>query len=108
MNSRAADVSPRARYSSASNFGDIEFRGHVTDLAAPLRRSPGYSGGWSTTAACAFLAPSPCFTFTLSDRRSDLVIAHADALREAFRNVRKERPFLLEAIVVLRARMAGE
>lgn len=41
------------------------------------------------------------FTVTLRDRRSDLLVAHADRLRDAFRHVRKERPFAVEAIVVL-------
>lgn len=41
------------------------------------------------------------FTVTLRDRRSDFLVAHADVLREAFRRVRKERPFVVEAIVVL-------
>jgi putative transposase len=41
------------------------------------------------------------FTVTLRDRRSDLLAARADFPPDAFRRVRKERPFAVEAIVVL-------
>ena len=41
------------------------------------------------------------FTATLRDRRSGLLAAHADVLREAFRHVRRKRSFTIEAIVVL-------
>ncbi len=41
------------------------------------------------------------FTVTLLDRRSDVLVVHGDTLREVFRHVRKERPFVVEAIVVL-------
>jgi len=41
------------------------------------------------------------FTVTLADRGSQTLVAHLELLREAFRRVRRERPFLIEAIVVL-------
>ena len=41
------------------------------------------------------------FTVTLADRRSDLLVRHIGALREAFRAVRQEHPFRVEAIVIL-------
>ncbi|MBV9565784.1 MAG: transposase [Bradyrhizobium sp.] len=41
------------------------------------------------------------FTVTLADRRSEILVGHVDALRSAFRVARKERPFALEAIVIL-------
>jgi len=41
------------------------------------------------------------FTVTLADRRSAMLTEHIDLLREAFRTVRKKRPFEIVAIVVL-------
>jgi putative transposase len=41
------------------------------------------------------------FTVTLRDRRSRVLVDHVDLLREAFRDVRRERPFILDAIAVL-------
>jgi putative transposase len=41
------------------------------------------------------------FTATLADRRSDALVRHIDALRDAFRVTRRERPFAIEAVVVL-------
>jgi putative transposase len=41
------------------------------------------------------------FTVTLADRGSGLLVAEVDRLREAFRVTRRERPFRIEAIVVL-------
>ena len=41
------------------------------------------------------------FTATLADRCSRILIEHIDDLRAAFRVVRRERPFQIEAIVVL-------
>jgi putative transposase len=41
------------------------------------------------------------FTVALEDRRSSILIDHVDALRTAFRTTRTERPFAIEAIVVL-------
>ena len=41
------------------------------------------------------------FTVTLVDRRSNALVDHIAALRDAFRTVRRERPFTIEAIVVL-------
>ncbi len=41
------------------------------------------------------------FTVTLRDRRSDLLTRRAELLRQVFRGVRRERPFTIEAIVVL-------
>jgi putative transposase len=43
------------------------------------------------------------FTVTLDDRRSTALIDHVDALRAAFRAARQERPFTLDAIVILPA-----
>src|SRR3990167_4969642 len=41
------------------------------------------------------------FTVTLVDRHSRMLVEHTDLLREAFRMVRRERPFRIEAMVVL-------
>src|SRR5206468_7696223 len=41
------------------------------------------------------------FTVTLDDRRSSALTDHADKLRAAFRVTRTERPFTVDAIVVL-------
>jgi putative transposase len=41
------------------------------------------------------------FTVTLADRRSTILVDHVDALRAAFRRTRSERPFVVDAIVVL-------
>ena len=41
------------------------------------------------------------FTVTLADRRSSTLVDHIGALREAFRVARRERPFAIDAIVVL-------
>jgi putative transposase len=41
------------------------------------------------------------FTVTLADRRSSALVDHICALREAFRTARRERPFTIDAIVVL-------
>lgn len=41
------------------------------------------------------------FTVTLADRTSSALVAHTSALRTAFRIARHERPFTIDAIVVL-------
>jgi putative transposase len=41
------------------------------------------------------------FTVTLLDRSAGMLIERIEDLREAFRSVRRERPFALEAMVVL-------
>jgi putative transposase len=41
------------------------------------------------------------FTVNLLDRRSDLLVAHIDALRDAVRKVRGRSPFHIDAWVVL-------
>src|SRR5579859_7267973 len=41
------------------------------------------------------------FTVTLADRDSHALVDHVAALRSAFRATRRERPFAIEAIVVL-------
>jgi putative transposase len=41
------------------------------------------------------------FTVTLADRRSSVLVEHVTALRAAFRTTRSERPFAIDAIVVL-------
>ncbi|MGC2781756.1 MAG: transposase [Bradyrhizobium sp.] len=41
------------------------------------------------------------FTVTLADRRSRALVDHVDLLRGAFRTARAERPFEIDAIVVL-------
>src|SRR5205809_5012560 len=41
------------------------------------------------------------FTVTLSDRRSAVLVEHASVLRRAFRVTRNERPFSIDAIVIL-------
>ena len=41
------------------------------------------------------------FTVTVRDRSSDVLVRHVDLLRDAFRSVRAERPFTIDAIVIL-------
>lgn len=41
------------------------------------------------------------FTVTLRDRSSDMLVRHIDLLRGAFRTVRAELPFAIDAIVIL-------
>jgi putative transposase len=41
------------------------------------------------------------FTAVLEDRRSTVLVDHIDVLRSAFRVTRQERPFTVEAIVIL-------
>jgi putative transposase len=41
------------------------------------------------------------FTVTLADRRSSVLVEQIAALRAAFRTTRRERPFAIDAIVVL-------
>jgi putative transposase len=41
------------------------------------------------------------FTVTLKDRRSAVLVTHVAALRSAFRVTRTERPFTIDAIVIL-------
>ena len=41
------------------------------------------------------------FTVTLRDRSSSLLVDRIDTLREAMRSVKKERPFIIDAMVIL-------
>jgi putative transposase len=41
------------------------------------------------------------FTVTLADRSSKVLVDHVDLLRNALRVVRQERPFVVDAIVIL-------
>ncbi len=41
------------------------------------------------------------FTVTLADRRSAALVDHIDKLRAAFRTTRQERPFTIDAVVIL-------
>lgn len=41
------------------------------------------------------------FTVALADRSQNLLVAHIDTLRKAFRHVKAEHPFVLDAMVVL-------
>lgn len=41
------------------------------------------------------------FTVTLRDRSSDVLVRHFELLRNAFREVKAERPFVIDAIVIL-------
>jgi putative transposase len=41
------------------------------------------------------------FTVTLADRRSSVLVDHVASLRHAFRKTRSERPFMIDAIVIL-------
>jgi putative transposase len=41
------------------------------------------------------------FTVTLADRRSTALVDHVGALRDAFREARRERPFSIDAVVIL-------
>lgn len=45
------------------------------------------------------------FTINLLERRSDLLVRHVDALRDAVRRTRRERPFHIDAWVVLPGHM---
>ena len=41
------------------------------------------------------------FTVTLADRRSSVLVDHIGILRAAFRTARRERPFAIDAVVIL-------
>src|SRR6266699_3836314 len=41
------------------------------------------------------------FTVTIADRRSSILVQNIASLRHAFRVTRKERPFVIDAIVIL-------
>jgi len=41
------------------------------------------------------------FTVTLRDRKADFLVRHIPLLREAFRSVRGQQPFMIDAIVIL-------
>jgi len=41
------------------------------------------------------------FTVTLADRRSRVLVENIDLLRRAFRTTRRERPFSIDAVIVL-------
>lgn len=41
------------------------------------------------------------FTVNLADRKADLLTRHIDILREVMQEVKKARPFVIEAMVVL-------
>ena len=41
------------------------------------------------------------FTVTLADRRSKVLVDYVNLLRNALRVARQERPFLLDAVVIL-------
>jgi putative transposase len=41
------------------------------------------------------------FTVTLAERRSSALVDHIDAVRAAFRAGRRERPFAIDAVVIL-------
>src|SRR5438874_12946845 len=41
------------------------------------------------------------FTVTLADRRSSMLVDNIGLLRHAFRTARNERPFIIDAIVIL-------
>jgi putative transposase len=41
------------------------------------------------------------FTVALADRKRDWLVRHIDLLRLAFRRARRQRPFAIDAIVVL-------
>jgi putative transposase len=41
------------------------------------------------------------FTVALADRRSSTLVDRIEALRDAFRQTRRERPFAIDAVVVL-------
>ena len=47
--------------------------------------------------------PGGCYFFTVSlrNRQSTMLVDHVDALRAAFRHVRHQRPFVIDAMVVL-------
>src|SRR5690348_600285 len=47
------------------------------------------------------LGASYFFTVNLFDRRSCLLTEHIDSLRHAFRSIRLEHPFTIDAVVVL-------
>jgi putative transposase len=60
-------------------------------------RTLSYSSAWSGTVP----GGSFFFTVTVTDRRSSVLVDCVGALREAIRKTRHERPFAIEAIVIL-------
>jgi hypothetical protein len=53
---------------------------------------------WSGIDANFLPGGSYFFTVTLADRSSDALVRHIDALRDAFRVTRRERPFAIEPL----------
>ena len=64
-------------------------------------RNRGYHAAWSSIAASVYRVATYFFTVTLRDRRKDWLTAHVDLLRSVIGDVRRERPFAIDAAVVL-------
>ena len=64
-------------------------------------RNRGYHAAWSSIAASVYRVATYFFTVTLRDRRKDWLTAHVDLLRSVVGYVRRERPFAIDAAVVL-------
>jgi putative transposase len=63
--------------------------------------SPATAGGDIGGVPAGSASGTFFFTVVVADRTSGVLVDHVDALREAFRITREERPFTIDAIVVL-------
>ena len=52
------------------------------------------------TRPCAFPGATYSFTVTLRDRRMNMLTTHVDLLRSVIRDVRRQRPFAIDAAVL--------
>ncbi len=62
---------------------------------------PGYNDGWFVIDENFVPGGTFFFTVTLADRHSSALVTSISLLRHAFRTTRRERPFSVDAIVVL-------
>ena len=96
---KLAAVAPRASFSTVSLISARQRAASVgrnSGAHSAFRRCKAYSlhAGYSHN-----LVPGGTFFFTLNflDRRSDLLVAHVDVLREAVRRTRMRAPFGIDA-----------
>src|SRR5262249_20870409 len=62
---------------------------------------PGYTSGMVRYRRNFVPGGTFFFTVTLADRRSSVLVDHVDLLRVAVRTTQAERPFTIDAIVIL-------
>jgi REP element-mobilizing transposase RayT len=75
--------------------GRANVRVMIKSIVSRMRGSDGWVSAQFHTWRQLF------FTVTLADRNSTTLVDRIDALRAAFRTARRERPFLVDAVVIL-------